>query len=216
VKYDALTDTIFFFLGGGGFFPLLFFFEAQWVSPDLCKGPNRQGDFLNWRRKHDLIPKLRASSKIRRSTKFNNKNRRRLRQGVIYHRQSPPEFHYEHNLKSLAFVISDLRTTLNTYFVGKCMTDIHTSIQNFTCPIPVIHHLLPSNQKLKTDFVKFSFLLENAFKSFTFVKIQFLCTMSRPWGLQCEALVSVLLHQFVRAHCRNLKATTLGLHTSFP
>jgi len=67
---------------------------------------------------------------------------------------------------------------------------------------------------MQSQFCKFSFLLENAFKSSTFVKIQFLCTISRPWGLQCEALVSVLLHQFVRAYCQNFKATTLGLHTS--
>lgn len=100
------------------------------------------------------------------------------------------------------------------------MTDILNSIQNFICLIPVIPHLLSSNQKLKTDFIqsqfcKFSFPMENAFKSFTFVKIQLLCTISRPWGLQCGALVSVLLHQFVRAHIQNFKARTLGLHTSF-
>jgi hypothetical protein len=74
---------------------------------------------------------------------------------------------------------------------------------------------------MQSKFFKFSILLENTFKSFTFVKIQFLCIISRPWGLLCEALVLALLHKFVRpralsAHCQNLKGTTLGLNISFP
>jgi hypothetical protein len=74
---------------------------------------------------------------------------------------------------------------------------------------------------MQSQFCNFTFYWKTPLKSFKFVKIQFLCSISRPWGLQCEALVSTLLHQFVcpsvlTAHCKKLKGTTLGLHTSLP